>query len=337
MISPKNTLLVVLALSTLGCGALAWRQYQELVKLRAAALNPQERADWQKRLWASEKQRAALEAQVAAHESGPAETDPAGPPAPGPRPGFRNGRANFAALMDNPEIQRLVATQQKAALDARYAALFKSLNLTPQQLDQFKNFLVEKSTAMMDVLSAARAQGINPRTDPAGFRQLVTSAQTEIDDNIRSTLGDAVFSQYQQYEQTLPQRALLSQLDQRLSYSSTPLTGDQSNQLMQILAATATVPPSNNGPRAFIGAAGAVLGTGGAMAGPHATITDATVSQAAGVLAGPQVDALKQIQQEQQSQAALAAAFRAQMQRNLGGTPAGGTVPAPAPRPPTGG
>ena len=55
MNTPKNYLILFLVLITLGCGTLAWRQYQELVALRASALNNDERADLQKRLWAAEK------------------------------------------------------------------------------------------------------------------------------------------------------------------------------------------------------------------------------------------------------------------------------------------
>ncbi len=39
MKSPKNYVIALLALTTLTGGAVAWNQYQELIKLRAAALD----------------------------------------------------------------------------------------------------------------------------------------------------------------------------------------------------------------------------------------------------------------------------------------------------------
>ena len=39
--------------------------------------------------------------------------------------------------MAKPEVQALMSVQQKAAVEARYAALFKNLNLTPAQADVF--------------------------------------------------------------------------------------------------------------------------------------------------------------------------------------------------------
>ena len=333
MKSLKNYVILLLALTTAVGGAYAWQQYQELIKLRAAALNNDERADWQKRLWAAEKRRheledslAALQAKSAESKEAPAEDGPGGGPEGGP--GRRRGNggnmaANFMALMDKPEIQKLMAIQQRGALDSRYAALFKNLNLTPEQLDKFKSLLVEKQTALADVLAAARAQGIDPRTDPQEFRKLVADTQAEVDTNIKATLGDAGFAQYQQYQQTLPQRNAVTQLEQSLSYTSTPLSSTQAEQLVQILASNspATSNAANN--RATVAAG---FGFGGN--GPTSPITTAAITQAASVLAAPQVAALQQLQQTQQAQQQLQQAMRNQFNGQNRAAPA-----APAAKP----
>lgn len=332
MKSPKDYLLLVLLLTTVAGGVLAWRQYNELIELRAAALNNNERADLQKRLWDAEKNRKALQDKVTELERQPAPEAEETPSAERPAARRNNrgpNRANeFMALMDKPEMQRLVALERKGALDARFAPLFKNLNLTPEQLDKFKNLLVEKQTSMMDVLAAAREQGVNPRTDPAAFRQMVTDAQNEIDASIKSTLGDAAYAQYQGFEQTQPQRNTVSQLEQRLSYSSTPLTSSQSDQLVSILAANTPASTENNPLRAAFG--------GGPMGG-GTKITDATIAAAQGVLTAPQVTALQQLQQEQQAQAELAKTMREQFgNRNQGGATTPATTP-PAAKSGTGG
>jgi hypothetical protein len=224
-------------------------------------------------------------------------------------------------MMERPEVQRLMAMQQRASLDGHYASLFKGLALSPDQLDKFKDLLVEKRTSMLDVMAAAREQGINPRSDPEAFSKLVAHAQAEIDSNIRATIGDSGFSQYQNYEKTMPQRAVVDQLEQRLSYSSTPLTPQQSEQMVSILASTA--PARNNATNTLRAAFGngAVITT--AFGGNSSRITDAAVNQSLGVLAGPQLDALKQLQQEQQAQAELNAAMRRRL------PPPGTTTAAP--------
>lgn len=329
MSSGRNLAIGALALLAFGLGVFAWLQHRQLVDLRAALLSPSERSDWQKRVWAAEKQRTELESRVAAMTKSETDKTPAGAEAaipPPPAGDFRGFGGGFAGMMENPEVQRLIAIQQKGALDARYAGLFKSLNLTPQQLDQFKNFLVEKGTSMMDVLAAARSQGIDPRSNREAFQKLVADAQAEIDHSIRSTIGETAFNQYKDYETTLPQRSVVNQLEQRLSYTATPLTAQQSEQLVQLLAATSKSSGGATSPRAMInGAVSSAFGT----AGPRATVSDATINQAAGVLAAPQVEALRQLQQEQQSQAALAAALRAQADQRRGSGSRGAPIPPP--------
>lgn len=336
MKAPKNYLLLFLALTTIGGGALAWRQYQELIQLRASTLDNNERADWQKRLWAAEKRRHELEATLAERSAGPAGdgaeiSDSEGPATARRREADRgNLGANFMAMMDKPEIQMLMAIQQRAGLDARYASLFKSLNLSPAQLDQFKNLLVEKQAAITDALAAARAQGINPRTDPEDFQKLVTDAQSEADNNIKATLGEAGYAQYQQYQQTLPQRNVVNQLAQSLSYTSTPLTSAQNEQMVQILAANtpASANSASNNVRSTVTSAFGV-GFGGQLNSP---ITSSAITQAQTVLAPAQVGALQQLQAAQQAQAQLTQAMRTQF-RNAGtsGGTATSTTTSPTP------
>ena len=335
--SLKNYLILILVLTTLGGGALAWQQYQELIKLRAAALTNDERADWQKRLWAAQKRQHELEAALAAlkNQNGGRDLDADGNGPNGPGQGRRGARgnmaANFMALMDKPEIQKLMAIQQRGALDSRYAALFKSLNLSPEQLAKFKDLLVEKGSAIADVMAAARAQGVSPQSDPAQFRALIADAQSQVDANIQATLGDAAFAQYQQYQQTLPQRNVVNQLAQSLSYTNTPLTDAQTEQMVQLLASTS--PPASAAAitRAEV-AASLVVGFGGGGGGGGSQITDTAIAQASTVLAPAQVQALQQLQQTQQAQAQINAAMRAQ----FGGGQNRTATPVATPKPPGG-
>lgn len=327
MHSKKNYLIAFLAVTTVAGGVLAWQQYQELIKLRAAAQQADtDRAAWRKQIWTAEKRRTELEDKLTTLEKkADSVPDPEEGPMPRRRGGRFGGRGAFFAAMDNPQIQRLMAVQQKAGLDSRYAALFKSLALTPEQLDKFKDLLVEKRTAMMDVLAAAREQGINPRTDPAAFQKLVADAQASIDDSIKATLGDTGYDQYQNYEKTMPQRNTVDQLSQRLSYTSTPLTDQQADQMVQIMAANAPAPRGTNGVPTPLTPMGG--GLAAMFGGGSGHINDTDIAQASGVLAAPQIDALKQIQAEQQAQAQLGKAMRDQFRgNNGGGSSTGGTT-----------
>ncbi len=336
MRSFKNYLIAFLALTTFASGYLAWQQSQDLAALRANAKTDDDRAALRKRVWDAEKRTQALEADLAAaHAERPA--GPAGPAATagttagGPER-MRRGEGQFMGLMENPEYQKLMALQQKGMLDGRYAALFKKLGLNPQQLENFKRLLVEKQTSMMDVLAAARAQGLDPRSDPEAFRQLVTGAQGEIDESIKSALGATAYNEYKNYETTLPYRGMVNQLEQRLSYGNTPLTESQSQAMLQIFSETAPQPASGSTPMVATRVAATTM-LGGAPGGGNVVtmlgggggqITNEALSRAQGVLAADQMAALQQLQQEHQAQAQMGQLMRSQFGR--GGEPAPGTT-----------
>ncbi len=339
--------LIMLAILIFSSGWFGLAHLTESKLKQSASAWEQERSALQKRIWDLQKRNSELEnrrtresaaatAAIAGEAPGdesPRAGDGGSPPSRFPG---RNDGGRFASLMNNPEVQKLMAVQQKAALDTRYSSLFKQLQLNPVDLEKFKNLLVEKQTAVMDVMAAARAEGLTGRENRDEIRQLVQQAQAEVDNNIRTTLGDATYAQYQSFESTQPQRAVVSQLEQRLSYSSTPLTDAQSQQLVQILASTAPA-GANNANRNPVGAAmmmtfaGGARGTAGGMLASGTPITTDAINQAQSVLSAPQVSALQGLQQEQQASAQLMKQMRANFQ-----TGAPGPTATPASTPPSG-
>ena len=126
MNSPKNYLLVILACTTLGGAAYAWKQYQELIALRAAALGSDERSDLQKRLWAAEKrgkdladQLAAARNRIGSDEALAENGEPANPAAAGRGdrrtrgPGGPGGFGNVLNALQKPETQRLIDSSRR--------------------------------------------------------------------------------------------------------------------------------------------------------------------------------------------------------------------------------
>jgi hypothetical protein len=320
----QNYLIGLLSVTTIAGAVFAWQQHEKL--LSAEAANEQAIAklnsDWQKRIALLEQRSRDLESALAssrrrAEEARNTELADGRNNRRSWRGGPEGRMGDFLAMMDDPKFAKLVAAEQRGQLDNRYAALFKNLKLSPEQLQKFKDLLVEKQDSMRDVMQAARAQGLDPRSDRSAFQQLVSQTNSEIDANIASALGADGYQQYQQYEQTLPERNLVGQLDQRLSYSSTPLTQDQQDQLVQLLSQSA--PPTNTDNVAR-----------GGPNGPRYNVTDQAITAASGVLAPDQVAALQQLQQEQQAQRAI---FQ-QMRNQQPGGAAGGT---PTTAPVTGG
>jgi len=316
----KTTLLVFFALTTLGTGILAWQQNRQLHSSSGGATDSDDSAlhkklaDAEHRAHALQNELDALKAkniEVVADEPPPPPNEGDGP---GPRGGrFRGGPDAFRELLNDPKVMALMNAREKSMLDQRYAALFKSLlqggKLTPEQVEAFKNLLVERQNTMRDIRQSAREQGI---TDRSQVDALVKSTQAELDAQLQNTLGSAAYAEYQAYERTAPQRNFVNQLAQSLSYSSAPLNDAQSQQLVDILAKT-----SESGGNRRQGGFG-----GGPGGGGNVTVTDAALTAAATVLNSTQLAALTEVQRQQKAQEELRQQLRAARQANTGAAPA---------------
>jgi hypothetical protein len=314
---PQRTLIIIfLALGVTGLGGLTWQQSQGINLLEQElkdAKSEIERLQAELKSAQARRQRPNLEASsaTARPEMGPADMGPPDLAAGEAGPGRQfMGRMNaFRELEKNPEFQKLMQIEGRAQVEGRYSDLFKKLQLPPGALEAFKGLLQDKQNAVRDTMEVAREKGLTGPDNRDQLRALVQSTQAEIDSSIRSTIGDAAYDQYKSYEATSPQRSVASSLSQRLSYTSTPLSDDQSTQLVQAMLGSKTT--------------GRTMGMGGS-----AQITDSTISQAQGFLSAPQVQALQQLQAEQQAQ--QQARQMLQKQRTSAPAPQGG---GQAPRP----
>lgn len=280
MNSLKNLAFFLLAAVALGAAALAWKEWAELTALRATAVTVDERAGLQKRVWDAERRVKELERQLTEAPG----ARPGGSSAPGQadRPAGGGGAlaASLLARMNDPEAQRLMAEQVRRQIERRYAELFAKLNLPPDKLEQLKSLLADRQTAARDAFLTANDQGV---TDPQDFQKLVESTQADIDGQIKAAIGDSGYAQLQEFNQTQAIQGVVGQLRNGLADTGSPLTADQSTQMTDLIRRTQPATAS------------------GAPAG-SAQVTDATIAGAQGVLSAPQVQALQEVQRQQQAQ-----------------------------------
>ena len=344
MASSRTAPLVILGLTTVTAAGVAWQQYQraeslaqEIAATRSAPSLVQEAPATRApaTLAITEVDRAdAIEPTSAPEAISPPDENTPQPRRRGQRGG---GFARMEQLMQDPTFSAAFQTQQKAMLDGRYAELFRKLDLSPAQLDQFKTLLAERQTAWRDVMGAARSEGLNRGESRDQLRELVEITQNEIDSEIRSTLGTDVYDQFVQFDQTTAQRNVVNQLDSRLSYSGTPLNSAQSEALVTILAET------SGGSAQGTAQAGMIRAIGGgnvSFNGATTPISDQAIARASGVLSTDQLSALQELQAEQQAQQTMSEYFRSQFRpdRNVDNNARTGTSPATGVSvPPTGG
>jgi len=196
--------------------------------------------------------------------------------------------------MKDPKVVQLMAARTKAELALRYSGLFSQLKLTQAQGTKFMNLLVEKQSAGLDVVTAATNSGI---TDMNEIGRMITKTQNDLNQEIKATLGDAGYAQYQSFSQTQVQRDVISALQQSLGPSQSPLTNAQYQRMVQILAQTGLQS----------GTTPSVNATGGPPVNnnPSGLITDATLAEAEKALSPFQLKTLKGLQRAQQLDLAL--------------------------------
>ena len=332
----KNSLIAVLAVTTIVGAGFAWYEYKELMAVRAASVPESERADLQKQIADLQKKNRELEDSVAAARTTHSDAPPArgardaeptlgGEPPPGPSFGRGGGPRDPAS---RPEIQAMMNASQRGNIITQYAALFRNLNLTSDQSNKLASLLLDRQNALRDVFGAAREQGLDPRADREAIQKLVQDTQNSIDDGIKSLIGDNGFAQLSQYEQTVPQRTMVSMLQQRLTFTDSPLTSAQAEQLVQILAANSELQPSTPGRASDLRRI--VRG----MPGAGDNISPAAISQAASFLNQTQLSALQQMQQQQEANRQLQETMRNTWGGGPRGAGSGNVAPQAAIHPP---
>jgi hypothetical protein len=162
--------------------------------------------------------------------------------APTPDDTAAKPKGNYLAQMfKDPQMRKLIASQQSAALRTLYSQFLKDANLAPDETDKFFQLLQDRQMALMDSSATAMSGG---KIDPAA----AAAATSTADDALKALLGPDRYGEYQDYEKTLGTRVQLQQLGQQLAGDGMPLQQNQNTALMQIMSEeTSATPKFGNG------------------------------------------------------------------------------------------
>jgi hypothetical protein len=185
---------------------------------------------------------------------------------------FSDARPYFRELLGDPAYAKAVSALMKQQAEVAFGRMLASLNLSAADQDKLEDLLVQREMAPAD---AAGLLGTTLGTGPVARPTLRAISQ-----EIQATFGPQVAQQYRVANKTETISAGMDDLADRLSYTSTPLAAAQADQLYGML--------SQANPSPY-----------GGMT--HWQVPDEVISQAQGILAAPQLEALVQIQEEQQA------------------------------------
>jgi hypothetical protein len=314
----SHILLGSLTVASLGLVATVWHQQTEIRRL--SALLERSAAGTARSAMANQPIGSAASTltrtttravpRVAARDTNAPQRDDEFVPSKLPAASAQHKPSGLAKLMADPEFVRAFAVHQEGALDTRFAALFRQLKLSDEELAAFKRLLAEKESVALDVVAISQESPNGPL--PVNeLRASISAARSQVENAIQASLGSERYAVYREFEQTLAQRAVVTRLEQRLSYTANPLQPGQADALVRVLARD--TPAESDAARPAI----AVLPTSGLMEGPaivHAgsaarSIPDDAIAQAQAVLSPPQLAALRQIQGEMSATSTAARMF----------------------------
>jgi len=286
MTTSKTVLGVTAVLALAGIGAAVSEHRQVRQDAAALASLTRERDSLRSRATRLETQSREADRAAAAARAEPA---PARPTAP-TRARTVSGPDGLAwnafppQYFRQPEFVKLYLQQHQARMKLEFAPLYRRLRLTPDQIARFENAMLGGQVAVCQVLGAADAVGTSG-AEPAVMDVAYEKQQTAFS-QVHEALGDAGFQQFQQYLLSLvgfdgpSPREMVESTAGALSLAGTPLTADQSDQLLQLITDHRRI------------------GRRGNPALPQGAIDWAAVdAQAQGLLSAPQLQQLQSVRE----------------------------------------
>ena len=132
-----------------------------------------------------------------------------------------------AFLARHPEVKKALIERAKASVRFRFGQLYASLGLTTEQIDQFETLMSG---------AAATSGAFGPNGQQLALKAGPDIPEEEIVTRLHALLGEEGFQQFQKFGQVAPARDLTVQVASDLSFTDSPLTPQQAEQLQQILA-----------------------------------------------------------------------------------------------------
>jgi hypothetical protein len=168
-----------------------------------------------------------------------------GAPPPMPMPGASPKGADesggktmmqgIAKMFGTEEGKKMMRAQMAMGIKMQYGGLAKELNLDPQVADQVLGLLADRQAAMSEMTFAAMKDGT---LDAEGTKTIGAKSEAlkkEYDEKLRAILDDKGMAQFNDYERTANDRAMLSMHEQQFAAAGVPLEQPQRDALVQIM------------------------------------------------------------------------------------------------------
>jgi hypothetical protein len=139
----------------------------------------------------------------------------------------------FGKMMEDPDMKKMIQTQQKQMMNTLYTPLIKQMGLTPDEADKFKDLLSEN--VMKATENASSLFGNAGATNRTEIAAAMADQQKDFDGKIKDLLGDTRYAQYKDYQDTVGERTQLSMFKQQNAGTENAITDQQTEQLLALM------------------------------------------------------------------------------------------------------
>ena len=163
-----------------------------------------------------------------------ASAEPADPPPPkaAEKPAAQQFMAALAKMVQDPKMKDALRSQQRMMVDTSYGQLLKCLTAQPETIQAFKDLLLDRQVAMMDLGMGVISAGSKEEREAQA--QKIQAIQKDFDAQVQALLGTDDYTMYKQYEETQPERMQVNLFNQSLGTDST-LTEAQQHELIRAM------------------------------------------------------------------------------------------------------
>lgn len=142
------------------------------------------------------------------------------------------------AASGHAPADRRAMLRTRTTVALRYASLFRSFKLPPEQQEQFAGLLLQKSLAEIAVLNALAfgSMGSAAPNDPELIGALKSTVTADLDARVRALLGDDLFQRYDEYARTLPVRRQVEEIAAAQNSTEAALRDEEIDGLVAVVA-----------------------------------------------------------------------------------------------------
>jgi hypothetical protein len=139
--------------------------------------------------------------------------------------------------MKDPEYRKARLTMMRSTIRQNYPGLAEELGLNANETDQLFELLAQNQMEQSATLTMVLNGGQPDQAAMAEANRNRQALQRQLTDSLQNMLGDARYSQWQNYQRTQGQRVQASSYATQLAQAGVPMSTSQNKALVDVLIA----------------------------------------------------------------------------------------------------